>query len=155
MITTKKSVSVSIFVCITVAVILGILVFLGPKVFEFYMTAYRGFVPDGEALRMLKKTFAFCFYPSAVFSAVILYSLLSLLFNIKKGDTFTRINVLLLKIVSWCCFAIGIITFVGGFFYMPFMFVAAAGGFLGMFLRVLKNVMQSAVEIAEENELTI
>lgn len=155
MITTKKSVSVSIFVCITVAVILGILVFLGPKVFEFYMTAYRGFVPDGEALKMLKKTFAFCFYPSAFFSSIILYSLLSLLFNIKKGDTFTRINVLLLKTVSWCCFIIAVITLIGGFFYMPFMFVAAAGGFLGMFLRVLKNVMQSAVEIAEENELTI
>ena len=38
---------------------------------------------------------------------------------------------------------------------MPFMFVAAAGGFTGMLLRVLKNVMQSAVELREENDLTI
>lgn len=155
MITFKKSVNASIFVCITVAVLLGALIFLGPWLFEFYMTAYRGFLPDGDALALIKKTFAFCFYPSAIFSGVILYCLLKLLFNIKKGDTFTRNNVSYLKTVSWCCFAIGIITFVGGFFYMPFLFVAAAGGFLGMFLRVLKNVMQSAVEIAEENELTI
>ena len=38
---------------------------------------------------------------------------------------------------------------------MPFMFVALAGGFVGMLLRVLKNVMQSAVELREENDLTI
>ena len=155
MITTKKSVSVSIFVCITVAVLLGILIVLGPWLFNLYMTAYRGFLPDGAAMEMVKTTFLFCFYPSAVFAGVILYSLLRILFNIKKGNTFTRINVLLLKIVSWCCFLIAIITAIGGYFYLPFLFIAVAGGFLGMFLRVLKNVMQSAVEIAEENELTI
>ena len=57
-----------------------------------------------------------------------------------------------LRIISWCCFIIGSITFVGCFFYMPFMFIAAAGGLLGLLLRVLKNLMQSAVEIADENE---
>ena len=61
----------------------------------------------------------------------------------------------LLRAVSWCCFAISLITFVGAFFYMPFGFIALAGGFVGMMLRVLKNVMQSAVELREENDLTI
>ena len=155
MISCKKSVSISIIVCIAVAVLLGILIFLGPWIFELYMTSYRGFLPEGEELKTINKTFAFCFYPSAVFAGVILYSLLKLLFNIKKGDTFIRANVTYLRIVSWCCFIIAIITLIGGFFYMPFMYIAAAGGFLGMLLRVLKNVMQSAVEIAEENQLTI
>lgn len=151
----KKSVNASIIVCITLSVLLAALIFLGPNLFELYMIAYRGFTPLGEALVRIKKTFAFCFYPCAVFAGIILYSLLKLLFNIKKGDTFIKANVTYLRIVSWCCFIIGTITFVGAFFYMPFILGAFAGGFLGMLLWVLKNVMRSAVEIKEENELTI
>ncbi len=104
---------------------------------------------------MLKKVFGFCFYPSGVFALVILFSLLKLLSNIKDEKVFIPQNVKCLRTVSWCCFAVASITFVGGFFYMPFMFVAAAGGFTGMLLRVLKNVMQSAVELREESDLTI
>ena len=38
---------------------------------------------------------------------------------------------------------------------MPFWFVSAAAGFVGMLLRVLKNVLHTAVEISQENALTI
>lgn len=155
MVNHKKSVNISIVVCIMLVALLTALVFLGPMLFELYLTAYRGLTPTGDPLANIKTTFVCCFYPSAVFAGIILYALLKLLFNIKKGDVFIKTNVMYLRIVSWCCFIIGIITFVGCFFYMPFMFVAAAGGLLGILLRVLKNVMQSAVEIADENELTI
>lgn len=155
MVNHKKSVNISIVVCITLAVLLTALIFLGPMLFELYLTAYRGLTPTGDPLANIKTTFVCCFYPSAVFAGIILYALLKLLFNIKKGDTFIKANVMCLRIISWCCFIIGSITFVGCFFYMPFMFIAAAGGLLGLLLRVLKNLMQSAVEIADENELTI
>lgn len=151
----KKSVIVSIIVCYFLAVVLVGLVFAGPYAFELYMTAYRGFSAEGEALKMLKNVFGYCFYPSAVFAGIILYSLLRLLHNIRAERVFIKANANYLRNVSWCCFAIAIITFGGAFFYMPFMFVALAGGFLGLLLRVLKNVMQAAVEISEENDLTI
>lgn len=151
----KKSVKLSIVVCFILSAILVLLMVFGPMVFKLYMTAYRGFLPDGDAMRHLSVTFALCFYPSSVFAGIILYSLLKLLFNIKGGQVFINQNATLLRVVSWCCFAISAITFVGAFFYMPFGFVALAGGFVGMMLRVLKNVMQSAVELREENDLTI
>ena len=151
----KKSVKLSIVVCFILSAVLVLLAIFGPMVFKIYMTAYRGFLPDGEAMRHLSQTFAWCFYTSAVFAGVILYSLLKLLFNIKGGQVFINQNATLLRVVSWCCFAISVITFIGAFFYMPFGFVALAGGFVGMMLRVLKNVMQSAVELREENDLTI
>ena len=151
----KKSVTLSIVVCFALSAILALLLVLGPTVFKLYMVAYRGFLPDGDAMRHLSLTFAWCFYPSAVFSGIILYSLLKLLFNIKSEQVFINQNVTLLRVVSWCCFAISAITFVGAFFYMPFGFVALAGGFVGMMLRVLKNVMKSAVELREENDFTI
>ena len=151
----RRSVTLSIVVCVVLAAVLLILAIFGPFIFKLYMTAYRGFRPDGQAMHDLSRTFALCFYPCAVFAGIILYSLLRLLFNIKRDDVFISQNVTMLRIVSWCCVAIAVITFVGAFFYMPFGFVALAGGFVGMLLRVLKNVMQSAVTLREENDLTI
>ncbi len=151
----KKSVGLSLFVCWFLSALLIVLLVAGPWVFELYMTGYRGFQANSEALERIKTTFGVCFYSSAVFAGVILYSLIKLLNNIKSEHIFIEQNGKLLRTVSWCCFVIGIITFIGGFFYMPFMFVALAGGFVGMMLRVLKNVMQCAVEIREENDLTI
>lgn len=153
--TSKSSVKVSIGVCFVLCGALLFFVCFGPWVFEIYMTKYRGFLPTGEALAMLKTVFAAAFYPSAAFAAIILYSLLKLLFNIKQEKIFITENITLLRVVSWCCLVIMLITFVGGMFYMPFIFVALAGGFVGLMLRVLMNVMRSAVELREENDLTI
>ncbi len=155
MVTNKKSIGLSLAVCFIVSALLLLLVFTGPWLFELYMTSYRGFAPNGHTILYLKNVFGACFYPCAVFSAVILYSLIKLLFNIKSDEVFTLQNVKYLKTISWCCVAIALITFVGGYFYMPFMFVAMAGGFVGVLLRVLKNVMQTALELREENDLTI
>ncbi len=155
MITNKKSIGLSLAVCFIISVLLLMLIFIGPWLFELYMTSYRGFAPDGQSLEYLKRVFGLCFYPCSVFSAVILYSLIKLLFNIRADEVFTSQNVKSLKIISWCCIAIAVITFAGGYFYMPFMFVAMAGAFVGVMLRVLKNVMQTALELREENDLTI
>lgn len=151
----KKSVYLSIAVCVIVSVILALLLVVGPMLFRWFMTQYRGFSAEDVKLIRLVKVFCFTFYPCAVFAGLILYSLLRLLFNIRSGNVFISNNVRFLFIVSWCCFGIAIITFIAGFFYMPFFFVTAAGGFTGMLLRVLKNVMQNAVELRAENELTI
>ncbi|MEE1314875.1 MAG: DUF2975 domain-containing protein [Faecalimonas sp.] len=155
MVKNKTSIKFSIGVCFFVAAVLLGLVFFGPQVFRFYMVAYRGFSPTGEALAMLTTVFSWCFYSSAIFATVILYFLLKLLFHIKEEAVFIPENATCLKVISYCLLIIGIITFVGGFFYMPFMFVSAAGLFTGMLLRVLKNVFCSAIELREENDLTI
>lgn len=155
MLNSRASTKLSIFVCYFLGVILVTLAVFGPWIFELYLTSYRGFVPDGAALEHIMLTTFVCFYPCAVLSAIILFALLKMLNNIKKGMTFIKQNIICLSVVSWCCFIIATITFVGGFFYMPIAAVAAAGVFVGILLRVLKNVMQSAVELREESDLTI
>ena len=151
----KKSAMLSIVVCAVVAVVLLTLILFGPMIFEKYLVSYRGFAPNGQALQKLQTVFAWCFYPSAAFAGVILYSLIKLLFNIRKEEIFIPENVKIFRTVSWCCFIIAFITLIGGIFYMPFLFVSAAGWFVGVLLRVLKNVMQSAVAIKQENDLMI
>ena len=145
----------SIGVCIVFAVILTLGVFIGPWVVEKWFCVYRGWSREGEALRHMLALFKACFYPSAVFAYVTLYSLLRLLFNIRQEQVFIKKNVQYLQWICWCCFAVALITGIGGLQYLPFWFIAVAAAFVGLMLRVVKNVMQNAVEIKAENELTI
>lgn len=96
-----------------------------------------------------------CFYPSAVLGLTALASLVLLLRNIMKNEMFCRGNVLILQIISICCFIVAVLTFAGGFFWFPFFVLSFSSGFMGLIIRVVKNVMQKAVELREENDLTI
>ena len=151
----NHSVKLSIVACFVFVAVLTAALFAGPWFVKFWFTVYRGWNVNGEALQNMSKLFAACFYPCAVFAYITLYSLLRLLFNIKKDVIFIDGNVKYLRRISWCCFAVAVITFVGGVFYIPFSLIALAAAFVGLMLRVVKNVMQNAVEISIENELTI
>ncbi len=48
-----------------------------------------------------------------------------------------------------------IVASIGGVLYLPFILVAGSSLFLGLILRVVKNVMAAAVEIKTEIELTV
>ncbi len=151
----KRSVTLSIVVCFIVAAVLTVGLFLAPAGMKMWFVIYRGWSENGDALKQTLTLFKACFYPSAAFAYVTLYSLLKLLFNIKKEKIFIAQNVKCLRLISWCCYGVAVITFVGGCFYIPFGVVAIAAAFIGLMLRVVKNVMQAAVEIKNENELTI
>jgi len=151
----KRSATLSLIVCFIFVAILTAGLFLGPLVVKIWFSVYRGWSPDGSAMSNMLTLFCACFYPCAVFAYITLYSLLKLLFNIKKDEIFINQNVKYLRRISWCCFAVAVITLIGGVFYIPFSCIAIAAAFVGIMLRVVKNVMQNAVEIKAENELTI
>lgn len=151
----KHSTVLSIVVCFIVAVVLTVAVFIGPWAIKMWFLYYRGWDENSTGLLQVMTLFKVAFYPCAVLAYVTLYSLLRLLFNIKKDEIFTTQNVIYLRRISWCCFAVALITGVSGVFYVPYLMMAVAAGFVGLMLRVVKNVMQRAVEIREENELTI
>jgi hypothetical protein len=50
---------------------------------------------------------------------------------------------------------VGIVTFASGFFYLPYFIVCGASLFMCAIMRVLKNVMQQAVEVKSENDMTV
>lgn len=151
----KRSVTLSIVVCFIFTLILTLGLFFGPWVVSQWLGVFRGLSAELPTLKEILTVFCVCFYPSSVFAYITLYSLLRLLFNIKKDGIFIPSNTQYLRRISWCCFAVAVITFIGGLFYIPFLFISVAAAFVGLMLRVVKNVMQSAVEIKAENELTI
>ena len=99
--------------------------------------------------------FITAFYVCAVFAFIALFVLNKLLKNIRREEIFVQENVKILRIISWCCYFVGIATAVYSYWEYNFMIIAAAAAFFGLILRVLKNVFVKAVEIREENDGTI
>jgi hypothetical protein len=118
---------------------------------------YAPFAAKGIALRfgISLPPFLTAFYLCAVLAFTALYFLNKLLRNIRSEDIFITENVRILRILSWCCYFVGIVMAVYSILEYPFIVISAAAAFFGLILRVLKNVFTKAVEIKEENEGTI
>jgi len=78
-----------------------------------------------------------------------------LLGNIKKEKVFIPGNVKLLRTISWCCFAAAFIMVFAVRYYLLLGLTAVAIAFIGLILRVVKNVIEQAVFIKTENDFTI
>ncbi len=94
----------------------------------------------------------YCAVPFAVAALICLDVLLR---NIRREQPFVAQNVTMLRIISYCCFS-EVLVFVYLAVLKPFtVVVLVACGFMGLILRVVKNVFEQAIEIREENDFTI
>ncbi len=82
-------------------------------------------------------------------------SLLRLLSNVSKSLIFTPQSVALIRTISWCCFAETVLCLALGVCSPVMIVVAFAAAFLGVVLRVVKNVIEEAVDIKSENDFTV
>lgn len=89
------------------------------------------------------------------FGLVILFLLYQLVQNIENNKTFTEKNITLLRRISWLCFLEAVILLVSGSYYYPWFFVAGLAAFVGLIVRIIKNVFCQALLIKEENDFTI
>lgn len=99
--------------------------------------------------------FLISIYACAVPAALALRDLHILLRNIARGEVFVQQNIAVLRGLSWYCIAAGLICAASSLYYMPFLLIAVAGAFIGLILRVVKNVFAEAVKIKQENDFTI
>ncbi len=113
-------------------------------------TITPGFVSDNASLFVL--VLAYLVLAVCVLADALLFKLL---LRVSAGDVFTPKSVSLIRGISWCCYLVGLIFICLGFyFYLSFM-VAFAAVFLGLCLRIVKNVIEEATEIKNDNDLTI
>jgi len=128
-------------------VVAGLFFFL-PRLLSWY-ASIRLLAPGQE--KVILTAFYCC-------SAAILYALWcmeKLLANLAVQKVFTVGNVNLIHYVGICCAVVGIICFCAGFSYPPLMFLAIIMGFLSLTVNVVRHVIRAAVDLREENELTI
>lgn len=102
-----------------------------------------------------QRTVAVCFYGCVIPILLALWMLDKLLASILAGGVFVRANVRRLRIIQWCCLAVSVLCIPAAVAYLPLIFPVLIMAFLCLVVCVLTRVMDAAVAIREENDLTI
>jgi hypothetical protein len=145
-----KSVQLS-SVCTKIVIVLVFVCAAGMPLLYRFGDIRLALLQDAGALPFVVAVFYVCF----IFALIALFSLDRMLSNIKKDLVFIDGNVRLLRIISWCCFAAAATLLVGAFAHLAFWVIAAMAAFLGLVLRVVKNVFEAAVALKTENDFTV
>ena len=145
---TKKSANLTLWANRCVFSLLLVLIFGMPAMLEWY----QGFRPLG--LHGAAAVF-FGFYLCVIPVGLALWKMETLLKNILSGQVFICQNVRLIRSVRNCSLAVSVVCGGAGCFYQPLLFLWVIMGFLSLVLSVVKNVIAGAVELREENDLTV
>lgn len=94
-------------------------------------------------------------YCCSILAWILLFSLWKLLQNMKAGIIFQADNVRYLRLTSWCCFGVCAICCTSAFFYVPMILIAISAGFIGLIVRIVKNVFEQARAMKEELDFTV
>lgn len=145
--TSEKSLLLSRALTWAVLVLACAALFFIPLVTEWY-DAVSGKEPIKPVLNII-------FYICDVFAILAVWELNILLTNISKQELFTDRNVKCVRIISWCCFGVAAVFSVLTFWRLLALMVAFIAAFVGLILRVVKNMLAAATELREENDFTI
>lgn len=131
-----------------VGVVLAVLLFTLPSILDWY-TGFR-FLSDAE-----QTVITVAFYCCVAVIGWALWNMDCLLSAILAKQVFVRKNVRAIRHVQWCCGLVCLITAVTCFAYLPLVFLAVIMGFLCLVVSVVASVMDAAVILREETDLTI
>ena len=146
MYTSEKSTKLTLFVTYIFCVLLAVFMFW------CYPIAKWACGPSGRDAT-IAAVVAFYLCCPAAWAALV--GIIRILKNILKDEVFTESTVKILRLLSWCCAFVSVVCAVAFFYYKAFFVFSLGAGLMMLILRVLKNVMARAVEIKNENELTI
>lgn len=94
-------------------------------------------------------------YASVLPAGLLLFELNGLLQRIGNGAVFEPRNEIALRRISWCCIFEAVVCVASALYYLPFLLVAVAAGFMALIVRVIKNVFAEAIVLKTEQEFTI
>ena len=94
-------------------------------------------------------------YIGMIPAAALLMSMYLLLRRISWGEVFVNENIIYLRFISWCFFVGGIICMASSLYYAPWLPIGIAAAFMGLVVRVVKNVIARAVALQDDADHTI
>ena len=143
------SATVTLWASRAVAVLIAFFLIFFPGMVESY---HRNFRPlyDSERYALLG-----AFYLSAVAVELAMYHMDKLLRNILRAELFTAENVSHIRYVRWCCFWVSVVCLFAFFGFPSMIFISTIMAFLALVVTVVGQVMKAAVELREENDLTV
>ncbi|MBE6903173.1 MAG: DUF2975 domain-containing protein [Ruminococcaceae bacterium] len=150
----KLSILLSLVISVTFFIVCIGGAFFMPPLVENLINAreYIGNNLDFTINQAFTLTLAYIILAVAMLADVLLFFLL---LRVRANKIFTYQSVSLIRGVSWCCFLISaVFGILGIYFYISFI-VFFVGVFLGLCLRIVKNVIEEATQIKEENDFTV
>lgn len=146
----KKITNITLWANRVTAVIVVILIFTLPALLQWYGNLL-GYHPPQRDMTGIAISFDLC----AVAMLIALWNMEKLLENIRAQKIFVQENVRRIRGIGWCCAAVSLICLVATVFVLPMLIFAAIMAFLCLAVSVVGCVLDAAVAIREENDLTI
>lgn len=131
-----------------VAAVIFVLLFTLPLLLDWY-SQFR------VLLDLERTALTIAFYCCAVVVFIALWNMDALLRSIRAGQVFIQENVRRIRSIQWCCGVTALICVPAAACYYPLVFMVVVMGFLCLVVSVVCRVMNAAVTIREENDLTI
>ena len=119
----------------------------------FQWAAEKGIL--GQYGQTDRPLFLACLLGCSVPAYILIYSMFRLLRIVERGEVFTRRSIGLLNAVSLCCFAAALICLGFGLRFPVLLVVTVAAGFVGLIVRIVKNVFQQALAMKDELALVV
>ena len=145
----SKSLVLSKICVVSFMVLLLVCAILAPRIVERLMQM------SVQAHRAGLGFFLVTIYVGCAPAIALLACLHMLLRRIGAGRVFVMENTACLRHISWCCFAGAAICLVSALYYAPWAAIGIAAAFVGLVVRVIKNVFAKAVSLQDDAELTI
>ena len=150
-------------ISVYISLVMTALLFTAVVVLAFFLPGFTDYLislPDKTGERAVIQDYQVTLIHIASFCEVFLTliglgMLFALLILVKKEKVFTAQAVELIRYISWCLILMGIIFISLTYFFTLAAFAGVAVLFLGLTIRVVKNVIEAAVFIKEENDLTV
>lgn len=145
----EKSARVTLYANRGVFAVVVVLLLCFPILVERYHRHFRA-LSDSERIAIVAG-----FYCCALWIVGALWRMDKLLRNILRQKLFIEENVKYIGTVRWCCVAVSLICLCASFGFPPLLFLSVIMAFLSLVVNVVCQVMRSAVELREENDLTV
>ena len=154
-ISSKVSIILSLGLCVGFLLVCIAGLFLMPSLVEMLIKipdniGFRDEITQGAKVFVL--VLAYLALVGGMMADVLLIAILQ---RVRKGNVFTDMTVALIRAVSWCCFFICVVFGIIGIYFQLSYIVAFGVLLLGLFVRVIKNVIEEATAIKCENDLTV
>lgn len=158
----QKSLKITHIMIKTFYIILALVTIVPPIV-------YKEKLIDGDIITI----YYFTLLAAVPAGAIALVSLDRLMKNLKRKIVFHTDNVKRLRTLSWCCFYASLVTLLSfaitsiqcsienygliviGVLYSPLFIIGIGEVFVGLVVRVVMHTFEKAIEIKDENDLTI
>ena len=145
----ERSARVTLYAGRAVMVLVGALLFTFPLVIDWYHRLFRP-LSDAEHIAIIAG-----FYACSVPVLLALWNMDRLLRNILRKLLFTCENVNHIRAIRWCSLVVSLFCLGAAFGFPSLLFLSLIMGFICLVITVVGQVMKAAVELREENDLTV